>query len=286
MFDWLFGKRNKQDQPTQSPQLSQEETSFEPLLVVQWSNAIPQWRTSLYHPKTQSNYSQRFMSATAALRERIPLAQITLSHLDQIGEQIRMDELLHSKNTTLVALRSFFSFAHAHRWLRQDISQEQITQSLKGISRQREKKPNRNELRERNRRLLWAARQSRYYPKQTEAILGLLILRGVRASEIPELLVEDITHDPNRGWTLHIRGRHPRIIPLPESLLESIQWCCRGAEPHAPLFFDRQYKHALSARSVTVLLQSCCKRAGIEPLTPRTIRSEYVRLIAKPSSML
>lgn len=111
---------------------------------------------------------------------------------------------------------------------------------------------------------------------RNKAIIFTLLLAGLRASELIQLVPEDIVISERKG-TITVRsgkGNKRRVVPIPKELRE----CYSEYLPEraaATWLIDSQRGEQLTYIGLYQMVDSIGKKAGIDGLTPHILRHTY-----------
>jgi site-specific recombinase XerD len=172
-------------------------------------------------------------------------------------------------NRRLAALRKFFLWARA-RGLVADSPADQI----KGV----ESSPRAPKWLERREVEKLIRAVERHGNKRDLAIVLTFRHTGVRVSELADLQCSDIEISERKG-SLTVRsgkGRKFRVLPLNIDVRRAIQDYLevRPATPDAHLFIGKSGQ-GLKARALEDLVEKCARLAGLEDVTPHTLRHSF-----------
>jgi len=111
-------------------------------------------------------------------------------------------------------------------------------------------------------------------------MLYLMLMTGMRVSELLNLKVSDIDF-PNSYITIRMgKGRKDRIIPLNKNVKELLYNYVKLVKPKEGLFDNKN--SSKSRRGVLYVIRKYCKKAGIEKkVTPHTFRHTFATLLLK-----
>jgi len=97
-----------------------------------------------------------------------------------------------------------------------------------------------------------------------KAILELLCFSGLRLSELIALKISDINFKEN-VLLINGKGQKQRLIPF---MSENLKTVCGDRIGNLPVF-------ELSHRGVSFIVETLCKRAGVESMNPHAFRHGY-----------
>lgn len=111
-------------------------------------------------------------------------------------------------------------------------------------------------------------------------MLYLMLMTGMRVSELLNLKVSDIDF-PNSYITIRMgKGRKDRIIPLNKNVKEALYNYIKLVKPKNGLFDNES--SSKSRRGVLYVIRKYCKKAGIDKkVTPHTFRHTFATLLLK-----
>ncbi len=125
-------------------------------------------------------------------------------------------------------------------------------------------------------------------PLRDKALLELLYASGGRISEVTGLDIDDLTLDPGReAVLLRGKGRKERVVPIGAFAAEALNAYLvrgRGALAAAAGRVDRAAAAAvflntrggrLSRQSAWAILKAAAERAGVEDVSPHTLRHSF-----------
>lgn len=182
-----------------------------------------------------------------------------------------------SASRTVVAIRGWHKFAVAEGWAQDDASREVkprvIPQRLpKAIS------PD-----DVARILEQAARGDGIAPVRDRALLELLYATGARVSEATSLDVDDVSLVPGeQAVLLRGKGRKERVVPVGgyaadalSAYLVRVRPALASAGKGTPALFLNLRGAQLSRQSAWAILKSAAARAGVEDVSPHTLRHSF-----------
>ncbi|ABL79286.1 tyrosine-type recombinase/integrase [Thermofilum pendens] len=116
-------------------------------------------------------------------------------------------------------------------------------------------------------------------PAEREVIVFLL-KTGLRVSEFVHSRCEDVLVVGDGRYMLRVRGKGDkvRLVPLTKDVVEIIKARCTGRAGYifpSPLDPDKP----VSARSIQHLVSRVARRAGLQRVTPHTLRHTYATLL-------
>lgn len=162
-----------------------------------------------------------------------------------------------------------------------------LTDSEKGLSRQEVAAMLEVAGREAAREEARASRAHGHGPearRRDRHVLRLLLLTGLRASELARLRVGDLRFGATP--TLSVRGgkkrprRHVDEIPLPASIAPELARWAGGRAPEAPLFVTRDGE-PLNRRHVWAIVRRLATKAGLRRrIHPHSCRHYFVTTLA------
>jgi site-specific recombinase XerD len=173
-------------------------------------------------------------------------------------------------NRRLAALRKFFAWAKGQRLIT-----ELPTDAVKGVP-QDPRAPRSLERREVGKLLREAERRA---PPRDRAILLTLRHTGLRVGELCALRLGDIDISERKG-TLVVRqgkGAKQRELPLNADVRAALSRY-RRVRPQVDddhLFLSQKTKGALSTQAVTDVVARYARLAGLEAVTPHTLRHSF-----------
>jgi integrase/recombinase XerD len=228
-------------------------------------------------PKTIANYQSdlacfaRWFTHTNA--EAFTAAAVTPSDVRDynaplVGVEHRAPATV---NRRLAALRKFFSWAKAD-----GRSSELPTETVKMLPNGR-RSPKGLEKREVDRLIRVAERAGK---KRDVAILLLLRHTGLRVAELCALHLDDIDlHERKGAVTVRSgKGNKYRVVPLNADVRRSLgQYLVmrpRAADNH---FFVSQKGGGLQMQAVRQLVEKYARQAGLEDVTPHTLRHSFAK---------
>jgi site-specific recombinase XerD len=172
-------------------------------------------------------------------------------------------------NRHLAALRKFFLWAKAQGWLR-----ELPTEDVRGV-REVARPPKWLEKRDVDRLIREAERGG---SKRDLAIVQLLRHTGLRVGELVALQVGDVETSERKGAVVIRSGKggKQRTVPLNVDARRAIE-AYQEVRPQVPSdqLFISQRGEGLQAQAVENLIKKYARRAGLEDVTPHTLRHTF-----------
>lgn len=182
-----------------------------------------------------------------------------------------------SASRTVVAIRGWHKFAVAEGWTNEDPSREvkprPIPQRLpKAISTD-----------DVTRILEQAGSGDGVAPLRDRALLELLYATGARVSEAIGLDVDDVSLAPGeQAVLLRGKGRKERVVPVGEYAADALSAYLVRARPAlasagkgTPALFLNVRGAQLSRQSAWAILKAAAARAGVEDVSPHTLRHSF-----------
>jgi site-specific recombinase XerD len=173
-------------------------------------------------------------------------------------------------NRRLAALRKFFTWAKGRRLI-----SELPTDPVKGVPQDR-RAPRSLEAREVNRLIREAERRTK---KRDIALLKTLRHTGLRVSELCALRLGDVETGERKGTLIVRRGKGAkhRELPLNADVRTAINQylAVRPRVDDDHLFLSQKTKQGLSTQAVTDVVARYARLAGLEHVTPHTLRHTF-----------
>ncbi len=120
------------------------------------------------------------------------------------------------------------------------------------------------------------------WPRRDAALLGVLLNTGLRLAEVAALTVGDVTVGERAGHVVvrQGKGNKQRTVPLNQSARVALKGWLQvypGAiEAGAPLWVS-QKGGALSARAIGLQISGLAQRAGLQEVSPHTLRHTFAK---------
>jgi len=175
-------------------------------------------------------------------------------------------------NRRLAALRKFFTWAKAEEHIT-----ELPTDLVKGLP-SAPRAPKSLQKREVDRLVRVAERRGR---KRDIAILSLLRHTGLRVSELCALNLDDLTLGERKG-AVTVRsgkGQKYRVVPLNADVRRALSQylAVRPRVPDDHLFLSQKGGGGLGSQAVEWLVRLYARQAGLEAVTPHTLRHSFAK---------
>lgn len=190
------------------------------------------------------------------------------------------DYLIHNQrkkassiNRNIQSLRNFFQFVIGQKCIKKNPSEK--IKFLRRIKRTQPKALTKNDIH----KLLSVTAHSSHGTKQRNyAIIHLLLQTGIRVGEIVNLEIRDLTLYDRSGEVrvVNAKGGKERTIPLNSSARKALRNYLeeKKIDERRAVFLSKQNKQ-LTIRAVQKVINSLAGKAGIENMSPHTLRHTF-----------
>ena len=213
------------------------------------------------------------------------VGDITAEHLAALLVHLKREHQYSNATMArkIAAFKSFFGWARKTYLIATDPAEDlelpkpeqTIPQDLSG--------PQADQLLEQPDRSAWLGQRD-------YTILALALNTGARVSEIVDLDVDDLDFYRDQV-RLHGKGSKERIVPLNRAAKHAAaDWLDRREDYGPPadraLFIDRRHKSRMTTRSVQMLVSKHAQAAGLDGVTPHTLRHTFAtRLLQRGANL-
>jgi site-specific recombinase XerD len=203
------------------------------------------------------------------------LKKVTHYHLNAYK-----DYLIHNKrkkassiNRNIQSLKNFFQFMLSQKHIKNNPSEK-----IKFLKKTKRVQPRALTKKDVHKLLSVTSHSSHGTQKRNYAIVQLLLQTGIRVSELVNLEIRDITLYDRSGESriVNAKGEKERTVPLNNYARRALRNYLeeQNAEKRKEVFLSKQNKR-MTARAVQLIMNNLGKKAGIENVTPHTLRHTF-----------
>jgi len=118
------------------------------------------------------------------------------------------------------------------------------------------------------------------WPRRDACLITLMLNTGLRLSEVTALTLEDVEIN-DRSGEVRVRqgkGRQARAVPLNKDCRTVLTtWLAVRPETDSPALWLSQKGGPLSARAISRRVQALAHQAGLEGVSPHTLRHSFAK---------